>query len=495
MGSYQLELSKISKSFSGVQVLKDVSFAVKPGEVHALLGENGAGKSTLMKILSGAYRKDSGKIFIEGEEVNIKDPFHGKRWGIGVVYQEFTLANDLTVGENIFLDHLSAKGFIHWRAINKRAAETIRDLGFKINPKSLVGDLSVANKQIVEIAKALTVNAKILILDEPTTVLTPAEVEDLFKVIGKLKERGTSIIYISHRLSEIFKIADKATVLKDGQLVGSMPIKETDMDQLISKMIGRSLSSMFPEKQREGGEVIFEAKGLTRKGVIEDINFSVRRGEILGFAGLVGSGRTEVMRAIFGADPIDEGELYLEGKRIKVSSASQALQHKIGLVPEDRKEEGAILSNSVAVNMTLAILNKMKTKLGFLSFGAEKKYFNEMKEKFNIKAHTLQTPMENLSGGNQQKVLLAKWFLTNAKLLILDEPTRGVDVGAKVEIYHLIKEMAKHKGVIIVSSEIMEIIGIAHRVAVMREGRISAILEGEDISEMNIMKNAVPMEN
>jgi len=285
------------------------------------------------------------------------------------------------------------------------------------------------------------------------------------------------------------------TVLKDGELVGTVPVDAVDMDGLINMMIGRSLSTMFPEKNDSYGDVIFEAKGLSRKGVIEDISFSLRQGEILGFAGLVGSGRSEVMRAIFGADSIDSGELYLEGKRIKVGNTSRALHHKIGFVPEDRKEDGAILTNSIAVNMTLAILNKIKTKLGFLSFSSEKKFCNDMIEKFNIKTNTLQTLMEHLSGGNQQKVILAKWVLTNARLLILDEPTRGVDVGAKVEIYHLIKEMAKEIGVIIVSSEMMEVIGVANRVVVMREGRISTILAGDEISEVNIMKNAVPMES
>jgi ribose transport system ATP-binding protein len=303
------------------------------------------------------------------------------------------------------------------------------------------------------------------------------------------------VIYISHRLPEIFEIADNITVLKDGELVGTVPVDAVDMDGLINMMIGRSLSTMFPEKNDEYGDVIFEAKGLTRKGVIEDISFSLRQGEILGFAGLVGSGRSEVMRAIFGADSIDSGELFLEGKRIKVGNTSRALKHKIGFVPEDRKEDGAILTNSVAVNMTLAILNKIKTKLGFLSFSSEKGFCSDMINRFNIKTNTLQTLMEHLSGGNQQKVILAKWVLTNARLLILDEPTRGVDVGAKVEIYHLIKEMAKEIGVIIVSSEMMEVIGVANRVVVMREGRISTILEGDEISEVNIMKNAVPMES
>ncbi|MBF0279502.1 MAG: sugar ABC transporter ATP-binding protein [SAR324 cluster bacterium] len=495
MDSNRLELLDVSKSFSGVPVLKNVSVVVKRGEVHALLGENGAGKSTLIKILSGAYRKDSGKSIIDGREVNIRDPFEGKRNGIGVVYQEFTLANDLTVAENIFLDQLSEKGFIHWRSINRKAVGIIKDLGFEINPKSLVGELSVANKQIVEIAKALTVQAKILVLDEPTTVLAPGEVKDLFKVIKKIKERGTSIIYISHRLPEIFEIADNITVLKDGEIVGTRSVQEVDMDQLINMMIGRSISNLFPEKEYHNGELVCEVKEYTRKGIIEDISFSVRKGEILGFAGLVGSGRSEVMRALFGADMIDKGTLFLEGRKTTIDNTSKALKNKIAFVPEDRKEEGAILENSVAINMTLAILKRIKNKLGFLSSSSENKYCDEMIKKFNIKTHSLQTLMENLSGGNQQKVILAKWFLTNAKLLILDEPTRGVDVGAKSEIYELIKEMAKETGIIIVSSEMMEVIGLSHRVAVMREGRISKILEKDEISEVNIMKNAVPMES
>jgi ribose transport system ATP-binding protein len=428
-----------------------------------------------MKILSGAYQKDSGNIRIDGEEVNITNPHMGRKSGIAIIYQEFALAPDLTVAENIYLDHLgSRKGFINWSRLYRDASEVIKSVGFDINPRSKVGDLTVAYRQVVEITKALSEKAKILILDEPTAVLAPRETEQLFEVLKKLKQQDVSIIYISHRLDEIFRIADIVTVIKDGTVTGTVNPADVNTDDIISMMIGRKLTAMFRGRE------------------VRNVSFSVRAGEVLGVAGLVGAGRTETMRAIFGADPKDAGKITLDGQRLRINSPTDAVRAGIGLLPEDRKEQGTILAMSVRKNVTMPSLWSRFARFGFIKQAEEKKTTRDLIEKLTIKTNSTETDVTDLSGGNQQKVVLAKWLGTNCRVIILDEPTRGVDVGAKVEIYNLINELAAAGlAIIVISSEMMEVIGICDRALVMREGRIQGVLEKDELTEENIMTLAI----
>jgi len=490
---HRVQMTGISKSFGGVHALNDVSFEVRPGEIHALVGENGAGKSTLMKILSGAYQKDSGEIVIDGRPANISSPHVGRKLGIGIIYQDFALAPDLTVAENIFLDHLSRTGgLINWRELYRNAGELIRGLGFDINPRSLVADLTVAYQQVVEIAKALSENVGILILDEPTAVLAPRETARLFEVLRKLKQQDVSIIYISHRLEEVFEIADVVTVIKDGAVTGTLEAAEATTHEIINMMIGRQLTAMFPKRHGKVGDEIFRVESLNRGRKVRDVSFSVRAGEVLGIAGLVGSGRTETVRAIFGADAKDSGQVVLEHRPLRIGSPLAAVRSGIGLRPEDRKEQGAILSMSVRKNVTMPSLSRVTGVLGVVRQGREKRITQDLVDKLAIKTSSTETAVTDLSGGNQQKVVLAKWLGTECRLLILDEPTRGVDVGAKVEIYNIINELAESGlGIVVISSEMIELIGICDRVMVMREGRIRGILEKGQLSEENIMRLAI----
>jgi len=491
--AYSVEMTGITKSFGGVHALNNVSFKIRGGEIHALVGENGARKSTLMKILAGAYQKDKGEIKIDGRAVNISNPHAGRKLGIAIIYQEFALVPDLTVAENIYLDHLSSKrGLINWPQLYRNAGELIKSIGFDINPRSIVGELSVAYQQVVEITKALSENAKILILDEPTSVLAPREVEHLFGILKKLKQQNVSVIYISHRLDEIFKIADTITVIKDGCVTGTVAPADVTTDDIINMMIGRKLTTMFPKRESRIGEEIFRVEGLNRGKKVKDVSFSVRAGEVLGIAGLVGSGRTETVRAIFAADSKDTGEITLCGRTLKINSPRDAVIAGIALVPEDRKEQGAVLAMSIRANVTMPSLQKVTAKLGLIKKKKEKKFTQELIRKLAIKTTSTETRVTDLSGGNQQKTVLAKWFGTDSKVIILDEPTRGVDVGAKVEIYNLINELAdRGLAIIVISSEMVEVIGICDRVAVMREGRIQQILEKEQLCEENIMKLAI----
>lgn len=491
--NYRVEMSNIKKSFGGVHALKDVSFKVKPGEIHALVGENGAGKSTLMKILSGAYQMDHGEIVIDGETIHNLNPGYAKRLGIGIIYQEFALAPDLSVAENIFIAKLGNKrGLVNRTSLYSKASELIESIGFEIDPKSKVGNLSVAYQQVVEITKALSENVKILILDEPTAVLAPSDVEQLFKILNKLKGLGVSIIYISHRLDEIFQIADQITVIKDGAVMGTVLPKDVDHEGIINMMIGRSISTMFPKRNCKIGEDIFKIEELNRGKKVKNISFSVRKGEVLGIAGLVGSGRTEVVRAIFGADVKETGKIELENKVINIKSPWDAVKYGIGLVPENRKEHGVILDMSIRKNITMPGIKRIANKLGIIREKPERNIADELIKKLAIKTENCDTEVANLSGGNQQKVALAKWFNYNCKVIILDEPTRGVDVGAKVEIYNLINELAAEGlGIIVISSEMLEVIGICDRLIVMNEGQITGILEKEELSEANIMKLAI----
>jgi ribose transport system ATP-binding protein len=485
-------MENITKSFGGVHALNDVTFKVRPGEIHALVGENGAGKSTLVKILAGAYQKDEGTITICGRKVNPTSPHVGRKLGIAIIYQEFALVPDLTVAENILLDHLGSKaGLMNWRKLYVRAGELIKNVGFDIDPRKIVGQLSVAYQQVVEIAKALSENARILILDEPTAVLAPHEVERLFQVLEKLKQQGTSIIYISHRLEEVFRIADRITVLKDGIVAGSSALEDLTSDALINLMTGRSLATVSGQPERKSGEEVLKIKRLSKGRKVRDVSFSLRAGEILGLAGLVGSGRTETVRAIFGADGKAEGQILLNGKAVTISSPKDAVESGLGLVPEDRKQQGAILSMSVRENVTMPRLLKGGYSVGLIHKKREKEISAELVRKLAIKAET-EINVEDLSGGNQQKVVLAKWFGMECKVLILDEPTRGVDVGAKAEIYNLIKALAQREvGIIVICSEMNELVGLCDRVIVMKDGKVQDELSGKAICEENIMRLAV----
>jgi len=493
MSEHRVEMTDITKSFGGVHALKDVSFNVRPGEIHAMVGENGAGKSTLMKILSGAYQKDLGERKIDGEEGNITNPHMGRKSGIAIIYQEFALAPDLTVAENIYLDHLgSKKGFINWSKLYRNADELIKSIGFDINPRSKIGDLTVAYQQVVEITKALSEQAKILILDEPTAVLAPRETERLFEVLRKLKQQNVSVIYISHRLDEIFRIADIITVIKDGVVTGTVNPADVNTDDIIRMMIGRKLTAMFPKRDCRIGEEIFGVENLSRGKEVRNVSFSVRAGEVLGVAGLVGAGRTETMRAIFGADPKDTGRITLDGRPLQINSPTDAVKAGIGFLPEDRKEQGTIGSMSVRKNVTMPSLWERFSRFGFIKQAEEKKIALDLIEKLAIKTNSTETDVTDLSGGNQQKVVLAKWLGTDCRVIILDEPTRGVDVGAKVEIYNLINELAAAGlAIIVISSEMMEVIGICDRVLVMRQGQIQGVLEKDELTEENIMTLAI----
>ena len=493
--AYRLEMSGISKSFGPVSVLEDVNLKVKPGEIHALIGENGAGKSTLMKILSGVHQKDAGKVVLNGEEIHPKNTHDGQVLGINVVYQELSLINDLSVAENIYLHNLGASKFwMNWKEINKDAQELIDSLGFQIDATATVRDLSIVQKQVVEIAKALSEDTKVLVLDEPTTVFDPTDTQKLFDNLFQLKEKGISIIYISHHLEEIFKIADTVTVLRDGKDTGSIPVTETDTDSVIRMMIGRELNDLYPARDVEVGSTpIFEVKNLTaRNNLVHDVSFAVKPGEVLGIAGLGGSGRTETVKLIFGADKKKSGQLFLDGKEITTNSPADAVGYQIGLVSEDRKEEGVFLPLSIRKNISVTNFKGISKRFGFLNSDKETKNVEDLIEKLNIKTPSAETAVKNLSGGNQQKVALAKWLSIDSKVILIDEPTRGVDVGAKVEIYQLINEVAKKGvGVVVISSDMPEIMGIADRILVMHEGTMYGALSKDKFSEENILRYAI----
>ena len=487
-----VKLNNISKSFGGVRALKDVSFEINSGEVHALLGENGAGKSTLMKILSGAQAKDGGKIFVDGNEVHFKNTSDSKKLGIGIIYQEFSLVPDLSVAENIFLDKLDKSLWVNWNDIEKKSAVLIKRLGFSIHPLTKVSSLSVAEQQIVEIAKALSDDVRLLILDEPTAVLGSKEVEKLFEILNELKNQGVGIVYISHHFKEIFAIADRVTVLKDGFSIQTNLITEVSKDSLISLMLGRDLGKMFTERLSKIGEYAIEVKHLSYKDKVNDVSFSIQSGEILGMAGLVGSGRTETAEAIFGVHKKNGGEVMLLGKLAKINSPSDGIRYRIGMVNEDRKSKGILLSMSIAKNISLTNLKSITNRFGFIDRKKEKIITESLLNKLKIKAVDGHVLAGNLSGGNQQKVAIAKWVNSDSKILIIDEPTRGVDVGAKVEIYKLINELAESGiAVLVISSETDELMGLCDRIVVMRSGKIEGIISKPEYSEEKILRLAL----
>lgn len=491
---YTVEMKHICKRFSGVVALNDVTLRIKKGEVHALVGENGAGKSTLMKILSGAYQKDSGTITIDGKEMLVSSPKHAIDKGVAVIYQEFMLAPDLTVAENIFIDNLVGKNVvINWKNLRLKAKEQLSQLGFNdIHPDTKVGDLSVAYQQIVEICKCLTRNSKVLVLDEPTAVLTFTEIEKLFSIIHALKEKGVSIVYISHRMEEIFTLSDTITILKDGSNVDTVPTSSVNKESLVNMMVGRELSQLFPKRDNPIGKPILSVEKLNAGRMVNNITFEVSEGEVLGFSGLVGAGRTETMRAIFGIDKKETGQILFHGKQAHFKDPKEAIQNGFGLLPEDRKKQGLLLQQSIRVNTTLASLQKYANRFGIIHHKKEKKYVAELLASIATKYHSTEDTINRLSGGNQQKVAFAKWLSADCSCLVLDEPTRGVDVGAKAEIYKLINQLAKQGvAIILISSEMTEIIGMCDRVIVMRQGSIAGQVMKQDLNEPNLIKLAM----
>jgi ribose transport system ATP-binding protein len=488
---YILEMKGIYKHFPGVQALSNVNLSVKRGEVHALCGENGAGKSTLMKILSGAYQKDSGEIFIDGEPVSISHPRDAMDLGISVIYQEFTLIPHLNVAENIFLGKAPAKipGIVDWKSMEASAAKLLESLGVSVPIRSPVKYLSVAQQQIVEIAKAIASNARILIMDEPSAVLGDKDLEQLFKIIDNLLAKGTTIIYISHRLSEVFQISSTITVMKDGKCVGTYPTKDLNPTELVKLMVGREIGDIYPKRKIKIGEPALEVTNLCRHGKLYNVTLNVRKGEIVGLAGLVGSGRTELVRAIFGADPIDSGHIKINGRTLTgTRKISSRIGNGIGLLPEDRKTQGLILGMSVKDNITITKLTNVSRIGMVLDLRKEHQLVKDYISKLRIKTPDAETIVKNLSGGNQQKVVFAKWLNANCDVLIVDEPTRGVDVGAKREIYELLNEMAANgKAILMISSELPEILGMCDRIYVMHEGKITGEIPGKKATEEKIM--------
>ncbi|MCE1252479.1 MAG: sugar ABC transporter ATP-binding protein [Anaerolineae bacterium] len=483
-----LALKNIDKSFGGIHALSGVSFDLKDGEIHALVGENGAGKSTLIKIITGAYTPDKGIIAINGTELNSLNPEQSRRLGVGVVYQEFNILPELTVAENIFLEAppMQRFGLIDMKARSNMAKQLLDRLGTCIDPNELVKNLTVGEQQIVEITKALATNARILILDEPSAVLPSRDLDRLFSVIKTLKSEGCGIIYISHRLNEIFELADRVTVLKDGQTVVTKDVSETNNTDLVRLMVGRPLTDMYPPADNKPGEVILEVNNLNIEGTVFDVNFQVREGEVVGLAGLGGCGRTTVCRTLVGLGKLVSGKIKYMGKPA-LRSPSQAAKAGMVLIPEDRKTHGLVLNQSMRFNMALPNLSQIG-RWGVLQHTVEKQIVDKAISDIQIRPSNPEITAENLSGGNQQKIVVGKWLLTNPKLVIFDEPTRGIDVGAKAEIYMRIRELT-HRGigVIMASSELPELIGMADRILVFHEGRIAGEISRENFSEEEIM--------
>ncbi len=493
MNEYLLEIQNITKTFPGVKALDNVTLKVKKGEIHAIAGENGAGKSTLIKILYGLFAPDSGRIVLEDTEVIINTPKKAAQLGISIIFQELNLIPTLTVAENIFVGRLQEgkNKLINWSDIREKARTMLNKLGYDINPRKLVSELSVAEKQMVEIAKALTYDAKIILMDEPSATLTDKELEVLFNVIKDLKKNNVSVIYISHRLDEIFKICDRVTVLRDGMEISTNNVSDITRDDLIRDMVGREIRNTFPKIEHDPKEEIFRVEDLVRSNVVKNVSFSLRRGEILGIAGLVGSGRSETARIIFGADYFDSGKIFIKGEEVKIKDPATAIKRGLAFLTEDRKKEGLILNFTVRLNITMTNIKSIMNRF-FLCDKLEKSVVADMIKQFNIRTYSMNQKVNNLSGGNQQKIVVSKWLNTKADILIFDEPTRGIDVGAKYEMYLFMNEFIKQgKSIILISSELPEVLALSNRVLVMHKGEIRAELTGEDISAENVMKNAV----
>ena len=498
-----LQLRGINKNFPGVQALKDAHFDVRRGEVHALIGENGAGKSTLIKIVSGVYQPDTGDILLEDQPAQFDNPRAAQQAGIATIYQELGLYPELSVAENIFMGHAPTRrraffDLVDWERMEARAEALLAELNIhNLDVQAKVGALNVGNRQRVEIAKALSLDARILIMDEPTAALTESDVEQLFSIVRLLRERGVSIIYISHRLAEVFELADRVTVLRDGEYIGTQAVQDTDQSQLISMMVGRTIDNLFPKQAAAIGDVVLEARQLNRPPLTRDISFTVRAGEIVGLAGLVGSGRSETAQVIFGVLPAESGAILLNGEPVTINRPSEAVSHGIGYVPEDRGHQGLVREMSVGENTSMAVLESVSNNT-FINRAKERLLARDSIQQLSIRATGPDQIVNKLSGGNQQKVVVSKWLASNPKLLIMDEPTRGVDVGAKSEIHRLMSQLAAQQGlaILMISSELPEILGMSDRILVMREGRLVGEFTREEATQEAIahamMSGAAP---
>lgn len=485
----QIKMQGIDKAFGSNQVLKNAGFELRDGEIHALMGENGAGKSTLMKILTGVYTRDAGTVTVDGQEVVYKSPQEAEKAGIVFIYQELNVLFDLTVEENLFMGKEITKGFgvCDKKAMRAKAQEVMDKMGVHIPVNAVMSELSVGQQQMVEICKALMVDAKVLIMDEPTAALTESETKVLFEVIESLKAKGVSIVYISHRMEEIFQLCDRITILRDGQYVGTENIRDITMDGVVQMMIGREIGERYPQRNVEIGPEVLQVEGLTHEKLFRDVSFAVRAGEVLGVSGLMGAGRTEIMQAIFGNLPVRSGRVFIDGQEVHIRNPREAIAAGIGFITEDRKTEGLLLEKSIAENIELCNLGKVSGR-SVLSAKKGAELVKKGIEEFRIKCFGPDHECGNLSGGNQQKVVLAKWIYTDPKILILDEPTRGVDIGAKKEIYSVINDMAaKGVAVIMVSSELPEVLGMSDRIMVVHEGHVTGIIDGKTADQAKVM--------
>ncbi len=492
MDDIKMRVSGVEKSFPGVKALSNIDFAVRKGTVHALCGENGAGKSTLMKIIMGIYKADRGQIFIDEKPVEIKNPIQAKDLGISMIAQELNYVPELSVEENLFLGRLPVNGFgkVDWRRVRREAISFLREEGLSYAPDQKLKSLTVSDIQMLEIIKAITNNSQIIIMDEPTSSITDREVGLLFDKIAELKAKGVSIIYISHKMNEVFRIADDITVLRDGSVVSTDRACDLDLDTVIQRMVGRKIANVYPKEEVPIGDMALEIKNLEREGIFEDISFHVKKGEIVGFAGLVGAGRTETMRAIFGLDRYDRGQVLIDGREERLGSPEESIKKGLIMLSENRREEGIIPPRSVEENASLAALRNYIFG-GFAHRRKERQDVGDMFRKMNVKAPSMETEISKLSGGNQQKVLLARWMLCDPKIMILDEPTRGIDVGAKFEIYKLMTDMVSEgRAVVMVSSELPELIGMCDRIYIMCRGRITGCIEKDDFTQEAIMRFA-----
>jgi ribose transport system ATP-binding protein len=494
-GDVLVLMEGIEKSFPGVHAISEGHFELRRGEVHALLGENGAGKSTMMKVLAGVYRKDAGRIIYKGKEVDITSPRSALNLGISIIHQELNLMPHLTLAQNIWIGREPRKGLPFWLdegEVNTKTQQLFDAMHLKLDPKTKVTDLTVAKQQMVEIAKALSFDAEVLIMDEPTAALTESEINELFRMINQLRERGVGIVYISHRLEEIKQISDRVTVMRDGRYINTVRAQDVTLDQIINMMVGRTIYESAVELPENASlDIVLEAKHLRRGRVLKDVSFQLRRGEILGFAGLVGAGRTETARAVFGADPFEAGEVYIGGKRVNIKSPQDAVNNGIGYLSEDRKRYGLALGMDVETNVVLAAFKKFLRFLGWVDSPKTHDIAEHFVKALAIKTPGVQQKVKNLSGGNQQKVIIGKWLTANTDILIFDEPTRGIDVGAKSEIYKLLNDLAQQgKSIIMISSELPEILRMSHRIIVMCEGRITGELDSKNATQERIMTYA-----
>jgi len=491
-------MAGISKSFPGVRALSDVDLTVGPGEIHALLGENGAGKSTLLKILAGAQPPDSGTISFSGQQVSFDSPHAAQLRGIVTIYQEFTLAPNMTICENVWIGREpGSKIFVSWRRMAEETRALTRRIGLDADPMTLVRELSVAEQQMVEIARALSMKSRLIVMDEPTSALSRTEVEKLFRIVRDLRAEGLSVIFVTHRLEEVIEICDSYTVLRDGKFVASGKVADTDIDGIIKMMVGREVNALFSHRNdATAGEVALAVEGLSRRGssrdpsatVLADVSLSVRRGEILGIAGLVGAGRTEMARAVFGADPFDSGRIVIDGEAVRISSPQAAIRHGIGLVPEDRKQQALFLSLAIRMNLSMASLDRVSKWGVFVDEAKETAMVEQYRKALSIRMASPEQIVANLSGGNQQKVVLARWLALQPKVLIVDEPTRGIDIGAKVDVHNLLFEMARSGiAVIAISSELPEVLAISDRIVTMREGRVTGEVARADADQPKLM--------